>query len=399
MPEPTDTGPRPEGKPSGPAPKLVALDALRGIAFLAVFSFHAYGITPGLPGWITATLSQGYFGVELFFCLSALTLCMSWDARRAGESRPYLAYLVRRFFRIAPLFYLAILGYRLSGWNDAGPAAIAATVTFTHGFLPATINRVVPGCWSIADEMLFYLFMPWLFFHLTTTRRALLATAGAYGVGALASRLVRRAAIGAGVPGYLASDFGWYWLPAQLGWFLLGITLYRLLRPRLRGEQAPGPRDRATSAALLLGALALAVGGIAGVLPAKNVLSMGVIAGLVAGLVLHPWPLLVNPATRMLGIWSFSAYLTHFAALEAARRLGLEATGRPPLVSLGLVAVVGLSMTAAASALLSRLVERPGIRLGSMVVARLKARAGPVAAPRTLDEVPAGAQPLPTHPG
>ena len=382
----------PRARPSGPAPKLVALDALRGLAFLSVFSFHAHGLTPGLPRWLSATLAQGHFGVELFFCLSALTLSMSWDARRAGETRPYRAYLARRFFRIAPLFYLAILAYRASGWNDAGPAAIAATATFTHGFLPRTINRVVPGCWSIADEMLFYLVMPWLFLHLTTARRALLATGGAYVLGALASRGVRRLALGAGVPGSLAADFGWYWLPAQLAWFLLGIALYRLLSPRLRGEQAPGPRDRATSAALLLGALALAAGGIAGVLPAKAVLSMGVIAGLAVGLALHPWPLLVNRATRMLGIWSFSAYLTHFAALEATRRLGLfAATPGAPVPSLLVGSVVALSMTAVASALLSRFVERPGIRLGSRVVARLNARGVPEAAatsPRPLTPAP-----------
>ena len=48
-------------------------------------------------------------GVELFFVVSALTLCLSSAARSNREALPTLNFYIRRFFRIAPMFYIAIM--------------------------------------------------------------------------------------------------------------------------------------------------------------------------------------------------------------------------------------------------------------------------------------------------
>lgn len=150
------------------------IDVLRGVAILGVIAVHAYEHTDGLRGPIGLFLSFGQMGVQLFFVASAITLCMSISNR--AERHPVLSFYVRRYFRIAPLYYLGIILYALvsipnnymhghgldtdSAYNLPN---IAANVLFIHGFYPPGNNNVVPGGWSIATEMSFYAVFPLLF--------------------------------------------------------------------------------------------------------------------------------------------------------------------------------------------------------------------------------------------
>jgi peptidoglycan/LPS O-acetylase OafA/YrhL len=81
---------------------LPLLDALRGVAILGVILVHANDGWRTLSWPMKALSSQGGWGVELFFILSAVTLLMSWHGRH--DRAPNDAFLVRRFFRIAPMF-------------------------------------------------------------------------------------------------------------------------------------------------------------------------------------------------------------------------------------------------------------------------------------------------------
>ena len=63
------------------------LDILRGIAISMVVVFHT-GIHFQPDGSsIMGFLSYGAHGVQLFFIVSAITMCVMWDARK-GESNP-----------------------------------------------------------------------------------------------------------------------------------------------------------------------------------------------------------------------------------------------------------------------------------------------------------------------
>ena len=83
--------------------KYAFIDALQGLAFLGVVACHLKPYVPGLPPRLATLLENGDKGVQLFFMVSALTLFLSLDTRGATDTRPTLAFLLRRFFRIAPL--------------------------------------------------------------------------------------------------------------------------------------------------------------------------------------------------------------------------------------------------------------------------------------------------------
>ena len=80
------------------------IDSLRGYAILLVIAVHATQVCK-LPEVVQTFLNQGARGVQLFFVVSAVTLMMSWRARQDGV----LAFYKRRFFRIAPMWWLAII--------------------------------------------------------------------------------------------------------------------------------------------------------------------------------------------------------------------------------------------------------------------------------------------------
>jgi exopolysaccharide production protein ExoZ len=88
-------------------------------------------------------------------------MCYMWERRR-GEEFPIRKFYLRRIFRIAPLFWIAIIVYFLLSRRSAIECAreIVLTATFLHGFSPRAINAIVPGGWSIAVEMIFYLLFP-----------------------------------------------------------------------------------------------------------------------------------------------------------------------------------------------------------------------------------------------
>ena len=87
------------------------IDALRGFAFLGVLTVHASYEVPKLP--FSSLPELGQYGVQLFFLLSAVTLLRSMALRSAKERFAARNFFIRRFFRIAPLFWTGVVLYGL----------------------------------------------------------------------------------------------------------------------------------------------------------------------------------------------------------------------------------------------------------------------------------------------
>ena len=133
------------------------MDAARGLAILLVIVTHAGAAVSGLPAALAHLVFASQFGVQLFFVASAFTLCVSTGAA-PGMRLDWRAFLIKRFFRIAPLYYTGIVVYLLvncrTNWRAGGafaPSApydtvnILANVAFLHGLYPPANNDIVPG--------------------------------------------------------------------------------------------------------------------------------------------------------------------------------------------------------------------------------------------------------------
>ncbi len=60
--------------------RLASLDACRGVAILMVIAFHV-SITYRPVSWLGRLTALGNLGVQLFFLVSAVTMCLMWDLR------------------------------------------------------------------------------------------------------------------------------------------------------------------------------------------------------------------------------------------------------------------------------------------------------------------------------
>lgn len=218
--------------------KFGYIDSLRGLAILGVIIVHTAQSVPGLHPIIFNVCNYGKHGVQLFFFLSAYTLCLS---RKGRESEPNAntKYFIRRFFRIAPLYYFGIIFYgiifilknngNLGSLNlhlEYSVSNVLRHLTFTQSLSQNVIFGVVPGGWSIGTEMLFYLVFPFLFDRYLKIRSFLMQILLPIGI-ALFSFVFFRA-LPHLFPPLSKHDFNFYYctLLNQIPIFLLGISFF-----------------------------------------------------------------------------------------------------------------------------------------------------------------------------
>lgn len=134
------------------------LDGLRGIAVLLVLWVHIpLGPLGETVDGLRRSLLPGNVGVDLFFVLSGflITRILLVDRERDVPLRYFLA---RRFLRIFPIYYLAIL--LLLPRLSAEEVAACATYTSNYAFLFMWSTSPLEHTWSLAVEEHFYLLWP-----------------------------------------------------------------------------------------------------------------------------------------------------------------------------------------------------------------------------------------------
>lgn len=355
------------------------IDALRGYAIAGVVLVHTSQWIRPESDWFSLVASQGARGVQLFFVASAVTLFLSMAVRRGGERQPILSFAIRRFFRIAPMFYAAMAvylvyyGFGPRYWAPEGVEAwyFPLTLLFLHGWHPETISSVVPGGWSIAVEMTFYACVPFLFSRLTTIKRTTFALLASLVLSWILSSAVMALLTPHYPPDqhYVVEGFTFFWFFSQLPVFLLGILLYHLMK-RLRDCE-----DKQMGLLLIVSAAFLWVA-LLNVETYHDVLPLHVLYGFSflvfgLGLFLYPTQWLVNPVSRWLGRISFSVYLTHFGVIFILRDFLIgddRFHGDGYLMAGFLLVLVSASVISYGT---HRYVEQPGIALGKRLIKRM----------------------------
>src|SRR6478609_5461661 len=164
--------------------KIAFVDALRGFAILGVLVVHCGQIgTNKYPEVIQNIIINGAIGVQLFFVASAFTIFLTYGNKLHREANPTFNFFIRRFFRIAPMYYCGIIyflwqdGFGSRYWlGDASSVSVwnvLSNIFFVHSLNPYWITSVVPGGWSIAVEVCFYCLLPLLFQKIRNLNQAL----------------------------------------------------------------------------------------------------------------------------------------------------------------------------------------------------------------------------------
>jgi peptidoglycan/LPS O-acetylase OafA/YrhL len=290
-----------------PSRRLDFLDALRGLAALAVVMYHFTDDPAARPGGalaspVTAVTQYGHAAVYIFFVLSGFILPWSMDRAKYQWSQCG-KFLSRRLLRLWPpcALVLILMAYHKHGfaewqalWNELWPQ-----LTYTSGILEKP--RYLEIFWTLELEMQYYLLIA-LIFPLLVHRHT------------WASRVAM--AVLCAAPHF--SDHR-QWLPHYLGFFAMGTAIFLWKSGRCHWCEM--------ACWLLLALL--------GSQRDYSWLNLG--SGLLAVAIILAEP----PAGRLLvalGNISYSLYLTHFMALRIAG-LVLPQTTDTAAKYLGLVIV------------------------------------------------------------
>lgn len=357
--------------------RLPFLDALRGLAALSVVMVHVATMPNPLletPVAAETLVLLGSTGVCLFFALSTYSLLYTMPAR-LGERRPFLSFYLRRFFRIAPLFYfwLAVRLLREYAYGIEHPLPeIAANVFFVFNLIPRYVESLVFAGWTVGVEEIFYVFFPVLFLLVRNLRSAFIFSAATVGLAYVFNLFL--SSLDPAIP-WITKLQTWSVLE-HLPTFAMGSVAFWAARS-VDTEWISRHRGVTSSAFLIAGVMLLVVfTGWPGVLP-PHLPWQGILSALMmVGLQMKTQRLLVNPITEYLGRISFSFYLGHpilvFYLIPVYRRI-YQAL---PNSTLGFVAsvLVTCAILIPIAEITYRLIETRGINAGRNVYRWLTSR-------------------------
>jgi peptidoglycan/LPS O-acetylase OafA/YrhL len=165
-----------EAKNSDSSERLPQLDGIRGLAILGVLLCHYSFALPTSTSHtflslVEHALSFGWMGVDLFFVLSGFLIGGILIAHRDRPAEHYFKpFYIRRFFRIVPLYAVAIAVYFSTAFFSKFELLLGSGTsiswiwyaTFTQNFEGSFFNDayVFGHSWSLAVEEQFYLIIP-----------------------------------------------------------------------------------------------------------------------------------------------------------------------------------------------------------------------------------------------
>jgi exopolysaccharide production protein ExoZ len=345
--------------------QILPIQALRGLAALSVAALHitqASGAFVGTPGhapyaWMRSVPWEA--GVDVFFVISGFVIVYA-SAHMFGHAGNISGFLVRRFARVVPLYWLvtsalilaALLGpVALNAPLGDGARYIAASYLFIPWPRPDGVMQPVFRLgWTLDYEMLFY-FVVALFLPLRR-RLAMALAATAIIVIALAGALLRP------TQPQLA-----FWSDPIVIEFVFGVLIAACLLEGVR-------LARWARLALLIAGLAmLALDGTAHGI--HRALGFGVPAACIVAAAALGAERQTPPALAwlfvLLGDASYALYLTHLFPTRALREIGV----RLHLAGGIGIAVYILASLIAASALalaVNAWFEKPATRTARLVL-------------------------------
>jgi peptidoglycan/LPS O-acetylase OafA/YrhL len=285
----------------------------------------------------------------------------------------WIFFWIRRFFRLSPVYYVALLialllGVELGQWREtialavpetATPVAryadqswqnVLAHISYVFGALPHYAFRTALPDWSIGLEMEFYLVFPLLF--------VVMKKIGPIATSATCCALA--AGLWVVLPEYLRSFEMPAFLPLKINLFLAGMLIAAFFTG---GKPSP---------ALLVVAVIVAGLPLEGVVTVKSILMRMILAGVIVALAAKRNEFLSNRFFFWLGELSYSAYLIHLLVMLPAAAFVAQAGIDQAWLRFTLcIILVGAIVYPVSWALLIAL-EAPGRDLGRDMIQRLK---------------------------
>jgi peptidoglycan/LPS O-acetylase OafA/YrhL len=338
---------------------------LRGAAVLGVILIHTGGGGLRDLGLVANRfVDLGASGVYAFFVISGFSIASAWQ-----RHPNYPQYILMRFFRLAPLYYLTLwasmsLGLTATYWqNFFGLNSIDGRNILLHlSFLSWTdytiTNSIIGVEWSLSIEFFWYLFLP-VIVGLVSQRYGRQFVFWGTAVLYFISRLDLSYLFGMESSQY-GLAMAWSPLPYAAS-YVLGVWVFQL---RIHWRHTPLQGDLAILGSGLTVLIHLLEPRIASLVLGTTLLVSLITASLLlfcSSRSLATKLVFENPPILWMGVLSYGLYLVHFPIITylsiASEEIEINQLG---------TLLVTLTAATAIAFLAHLLVERPGIAFGRL---------------------------------
>ncbi len=304
------------------------LDALKGIAILAVTLIHTGG--GALSGIWGAIGNSGDHGVQLFFVMSGylsfLSLRHMFPGYKGMNLKSILKWYVKKYIRLFPLFYIAILismitkswsTYWLGNEELVSVKNVATHIFFVHGLFPHYTDSVLGVEWYLGVLAMFFLITPVLYYFINSLEKSFFLLIIVQIIVPYVNAIIEMW-IPADSDSYIYEAYLENFGPInQLFVYCLGITLFFTIQKFQESKSAESPKGKMFLSYELL---AFAVIMMYGQLYSKSqlfLLSNNATWGvwffvLLLSQAIHACPIINNPFFRLCGKYSYGIYLFQF---------------------------------------------------------------------------------------
>lgn len=142
--------------------RIEALDWLRGLMAISIMIYH-------LSTWLWEVEKNsfldkiGIYGVAIFFTLSGLSMAIVYNDK-LEKGKDFIVFWLKRIIRIFPLFFIVTTLSVLPGVIEGvykGWKLYLFNISLLFGFFSPR-DYIATGAWSIGNEMVYYLFTPFI---------------------------------------------------------------------------------------------------------------------------------------------------------------------------------------------------------------------------------------------
>lgn len=298
------------------AKRIHGPDVLRGIAAIGVVFFHVLYMS-GLPIHPIGKDLVGRFDffVRVFYVLSAFAMAHAYYNQLTGIEAVRNFYL-KRFFRIAPLFYFILLFGMLYGlaMGRKAPSGFdfLLNASFLFPLVPGKHSSLIGGGWSIGVEWIFYALFPLMVALIRGWRSTLVAWFLLCAVAVMGQSYFNKFAGGE------LRNFGLLYFLAHAQYFVIGFLLFHIFNSLPNFNQC-NRMQHVSGIAFILVFLGVILWFRINILfPEEIFISFASL--LMVFLAIWGFPAwLDNKVTRWFGLVSYSIYLVQFPIIQILR--------------------------------------------------------------------------------
>ncbi|MGV3510841.1 MAG: acyltransferase family protein [Novosphingobium sp.] len=333
------------------------LDSLRFIAASLVVLQHLYDRQSGVIANTVIPLGPGVAGVALFFFISGYAIPLS-----VGAQLDWRSFVIRRLFRIYPLYLTALLLIFATAalaivpnWADmlhASALRWLVNLLLVQDFL--RLKAFLGVSWTLAIELIWYALFAMTLLAFGSRAARILDTAIPAGLLALA---VISVMAGQRIP---------LGRPTMVYAAVIGFQCFRHSRGEITARALIASVMRFAAVALICDLVAFGLFTHGSITLAQAIGPWAVGSGIFLSVIFiaplrdHPW--LNHGVMPWLGSLSFSIYLLHPLAIALADRFASD----------WLRDLVAIALTLGLSTLTYRWIEQPGIALGRRIASAPK---------------------------